>query len=103
MACHNKGIYKGDALCLLLYFMKMSAAAAVMFCLILKWKLSHYSVERVLTTYCQAVNHLLETYVTDDAIAGTESETSGKEKPWTTLLLELAKYLGLKTVSVHML
>lgn len=52
------------------YFLKKSTEAALTARLLLKSKSSQYSFkEGVLKTYCKVVNHLLETYTTEEFIS----------------------------------
>lgn len=75
MACNDKSLYKESAMWLFLYSIETSAAIALTARLSLESKLFHYTVdEGVLTAFCQVVNHLLETYATNDIIAESNRE-----------------------------
>lgn len=77
MVFDNSHIGEGAVLGVLPYVMKMSAATALMTRLSLKSKSSNYSAkENVLTTNCQVMNHLMETYAMDGILAETDSKTA---------------------------
>lgn len=81
---------QGAAIWLLPYFMKMLAAAVLTARLSLKSKSSHHSYKEVLTTYCQVVNHLLETYPRDDIIAEMDSRVARYIRPSNISPLQFA-------------
>lgn len=93
-------VFMKELLCafwLLPYSMKMLAAAALTACLLLKPKSLHYNVKRVLTTFCQVVNQVLEIYATEDAtediIAKTDREIARLVDLSNMSTLELANEL----------
>lgn len=75
--------------------MKSSAIAVLTARLPLKSESLHYSVkDRVLSTYFQGMNRLLETYVTDDTLANTEIEIAHYVNPSTNLSFKFANEIG---------
>lgn len=76
--------------------MSKSAGGTLTACLLLKAWLSYYSVKRVMTTYCQGINHLLETYITDSLIAETDSKNAGNVQLSDRWPLQFVNELSLK-------
>lgn len=99
MLFDNNSIRKGAAMSLFLYFMEILAAAALTARLWAMSKFSHSSVkERVLTTCCRVVNHLLPMYTTYGIIAETDGEIDCFVRPSTMSSLDFTNALWLKTV-----
>lgn len=75
MACDTDGVHKGAVMCLVSFFKKKPAAAALTVRLSFKAKSLRKSVkERILTTENLVINHLLEKYATEDSIAAADTK-----------------------------
>lgn len=84
---------------LFLYFMEKLAPTALTALLSSNLTSSHHSVKGVLNTHSLVVNHLFETYATDDIIAEEDSETACCVKLLAMSPLEFPNGLGLKTLT----
>lgn len=73
--CDTNGIHEVVAMWLLHFFMNKQAAAALDSTIALCAKSSQKrQKEGTLTKYCEVVEYLLDTYVTDDVIPETDAE-----------------------------
>lgn len=98
LACDTNGVHEGAAMWLLHFFMKKPAAAALNSRISLPSKSHRRHKEGTLTTYCEVVNYLLETYATDDVIAETDAEILRFTQPPTKSPTEYAEALWNKAL-----
>lgn len=78
-ACDNNSIHKDAATWLFPHFVTEPAKAALPHRMTAD-KRNHQQGDK-LTTYCQVINYLLETFATDNIIAEAESDITSFEKP----------------------
>lgn len=92
------GIHEGAAMWVLFFFMMKPVAAALNAIVSLPSKSCRRQKEGNLTSYCEVVNNLLETYATDDVIVETEAEIMRYQQPWNKTPIEYAELLCSKAL-----
>lgn len=98
MACEYSSIHEVAAKSLFRYFVRRSAAATLIACLSSKSKSLHYMVKGALTTQCQMLNHVLQTYTKDEIIAEATRKIARYVQRSTGSPLKFASEFSLQTL-----
>lgn len=81
LGCDANGVHEGAAFWLLYFFMEHLAVAALSACIAIRSKLHKRQEGGLVTSSCEVVNYLLETYSTDDVIAETDAHMMHLTQP----------------------